>query len=280
MIVRGGLPADNYTITSNSAIEDKTISLKARMILVYLLSRPPGWVTSAERLASTISDKDGLSAIKSGLRELEQAGYLTRSRTRTDEGRWRWDHTITDRPSVENRPVVDASPQVSEPTTSRKPQESVVVPTVENMRSTIGGKSTGGSSTDGQPTDISKTDLNKTEISSSSSLRSEDSSGETAIQIPPPGERGPAGLTLAQQKEAQRLLAVWPGPEYLSIAASRWKWLSAERGWDLTQKYLADVKAKGWNYSPDGWLKFMENEDRERERRTRGRAYAPNGVPL
>lgn len=257
MIVRGGLPADNYTITSNSAIEDKTISLKARMILVYLLSRPPGWVTSAERLASTISDKDGLSAIKSGLRELEQAGYLTRSRTRTDEGRWRWDHTITDRPSVENRPVVDASPQVSEPTTSRKPQESVVVPTVENMRSTIGGKSTGGSSTDGQPTAISKTDLNKTETPPSSSLRSEDSE-ETPLQK----------------------LMRWPGKEYLSIAGKRWTYLTAEKTWELTQKYADEIRAKGWSFSEDGWLKFMEREHEARERRTKGRAYAPNGVPL
>lgn len=261
MIVRGGLPADNYTITSNAAIEDKSVSLKARMILIYLLSRPPGWVTSAERLASTISDRDGLSAIKSGLRELEQAGYLIRTRTRADNGRWRWDHEITDRPSVENRPAVETFPQVSEPTTSRKPQETVVQPHVENMRSTIGGKSTGGSSTDGQPSDISKTEVTKTDpSSSSSSLRSDDSS---------------SGAMTPMEK-----LAHWPGREYLSLAGSRWSWLTVDKTWDLTQQYLADVRAKGWKYSPDGWLKFLENEDRERERRTRGRAYAPNGVPL
>lgn len=256
MIVRGGLPSDNYTITSNSAIEDKSISLKARMILVYLLSRPPGWVTSAERLATTISEKDGLSAIKSGLRELEQAGYLTRTRTRTDGGRWRWDHTITDRPSVENRPVEEASPQVSEPTTSRKPQESVVEPPVEKVRSTIGGKSTGGSSTDGQPSDISKTEVTKTETSSSS-LRSEDSD------------------------DPFMKLHRWPGTEYINLAIGRWRWLNdVDKMWSLTQKYIAETKARGWAFSEDGWLKFMENEDRERERRTRGRAYAPNGVPL
>lgn len=257
MIVRGGLPADNYTITSNSAIEDKTISLKARMILVYLLSRPPGWVTSAERLASTISDKDGLSAIKSGLRELEEAGYLTRSRTRTDGGRWRWDHTITDRPSVENRPVVDASSQVSEPTTSRKSQETAVEPPVENMQSTIGGKSTGGSSTDGQPSAISKTEVTKTD-SSSSSLRSEDSSEETVVDK----------------------LMRWPGREYLKTAGSRWRYLTPEKTWELTQKYAEEIRAKGWSFSEDGWLKFMEREHEARERRTKGRAYAPNGVPL
>lgn len=260
MIVRGQLPADNYTITSNSAIEDTSVSLKARMILVYLLSRPPGWVTSAERLAKTISEKDGLSAIKSGLRELEQAGYLTRTRTRDEHGHWRWDHTITDRPSVDNRPVVEASPQVRAPKASRKPKESAVAAPSENVQSSIGGFSTGGSSVDGQPADISKTEVTKTAPPpSSSSLRSEDSSSE--------------------ETPFQKLVR-WPGHKYLAIAGSRWKYLTAEKTWELTQKYVEEVKAKGWNYSEDGWLKFMEREDEARERRTRGRAYSPDGVPL
>lgn len=262
MIVRGQLPADNYTITSNAAIEDTSISLKARMILVYLLSRPPGWVTSAERLAKTISEKDGLSAIKSGLRELEQAGYLTRTRTRDEHGHWRWDHEITDRPSVENRPVVDASPQVRAPKASRKPKESTVTAPSENQRSSIGGFSTGGSSVDGQPSDIKKTEVTKT---------------------PPP----PSSSSVLPYKEAQERdkalmekLVKWPGKENLALAGSRFKWLTVPKTWELTQKYLEEVKAKGWNYSEDGWLKFMEREDQARERRTRGRAYSSDGVPL
>lgn len=185
MIIRGRLPADNYTITSNAAIEDTSISLKARMILVYLLSRPPGWVTSAERLAKTISEKDGLSAIKSGLRELEQAGYLTRTRTRDEHGHWRWDHEITDRPSVENRPVVDASPQVRAPKASRKPKESTVTAPSENQRSSIGGFSTGGSSVDGQPSGIKKTEVTKTHPQPPPSLTSDLGFSEFWAKYPP-----------------------------------------------------------------------------------------------
>lgn len=267
MIVRGRLPADNYTITSNAAIEDTSVSLKARMILVYLLSRPPGWVTSAERLAKTISEKDGLSAIKSGLRELEQAGYLTRTRTRDEHGHWRWDHEITDRPSVDNRPVVEASPQVSKPKASRKPKESTVAAPSENVQSSIGGFSTGGSSVDGQPTDIKKTEVTKTPPPPSSS------SSRTSPAPKP-------DYSTAEDKELMKKLVQWPGSKYLALAGSRYNWLSVSNTWDLTQKYLEEVKAKGWNYSEDGWLKFIEREDEARKRRAKGRAYSPDGVPL
>lgn len=252
--MRGRLPADNYTITSNAAIEDTSVSLKARMILVYLLSRPPGWVTSAERLAKTISEKDGLSAIKSGLRELEQAGYLTRTRTRDEHGHWRWDHEITDRPSMDNRPVVEASPQVSKPKASRKPKESAVAAPSENVQSSIGGFSTGGSSVDGQPSDIKKTEVTKTPLPPSSASPKEETPFEKLVR--------------------------WPGHKYLAIAGSRWNYLTADKTWELTQKYAEEVRAKGWHYSEDGWLKFMEKEHEARERRTRGRAYSPDGVPL
>lgn len=271
MIVRGQLPADNYTITSNSAIEDTSVSLKARMILVYLLSRPPGWVTSAERLAKTISEKDGLSAIKSGLRELEQAGYLKRTRTRDEHGHWRWDHTITDRPSVDNRPVVEASPQVRKPKPRRKPKEPAVVAPSENVQSSIGGFSTGGSSVDGQPSDISKTEVTKTPPAPPASSKT-----TSARHAPAPKP----DYSTPEDKEMMAKLVQWPGSKYLAMAGSRHNWLTVKKAWELTQKYLEEVNAKGWQYSEDGWLKFMEREDEARERRTRGRAYSPDGVPL
>jgi hypothetical protein len=43
---------------------------------------------------------------------------------------------------------------------------------------------------------------------------------------------------------------------------------------------VEQVRERGWQYSPDGWLKFMELEDQARRERAKGRAYAPNGVPL
>lgn len=74
MIVRGPLLSDNFTQINTSALADGTLSFKARGILAYLLSLPPGGEVSPERIAK--SGIDGERAVKSGLKELQDAGYL------------------------------------------------------------------------------------------------------------------------------------------------------------------------------------------------------------
>lgn len=98
MIVRGPRPSDNFAQIHNAALADGRLSFKARGILAYLLSRPPGWKTSAERLAK--SGIDGDRAVKSGLKELEAVGYLKRSRAHKPDGTWEHNHTITDQPEL------------------------------------------------------------------------------------------------------------------------------------------------------------------------------------
>ena len=98
MIVRGPRPSDNFAQIHNEALADGRLSFKARGLLAFLLSRPPGWSTSAERLAK--SGIDGERAVKSGLRELEQLGYLTRTRTHNPDGTFSHNQTVTDQPTI------------------------------------------------------------------------------------------------------------------------------------------------------------------------------------
>lgn len=105
MIVRGPRPADNFAQIHNAALADGRLSFKARGILAFLLSRPPGWKTSAEKLAK--SGIDGERAVKSGLKELEAHGYLKRTRTHADgsdpahpAGTWIHNQIITDQPAL------------------------------------------------------------------------------------------------------------------------------------------------------------------------------------
>lgn len=106
MIVRGPRPSDNFAQIHNAALADGRLSFKARGILAFLLSRPPGWKTSAERLAR--SGTDGERAVKSGLKELEALGYLKRSRSHGPDGTWVHNQVITDQPdSIEDDAVLD-----------------------------------------------------------------------------------------------------------------------------------------------------------------------------
>lgn len=77
---------DRYTTIDNSAILDDNLSLKALGLLVKLLSLPGNWEFSENDLVKTFK-KDGQVSIRSGLKELEEFGYLKRYKFRDDKGR-------------------------------------------------------------------------------------------------------------------------------------------------------------------------------------------------
>lgn len=100
-IVRAPRPPDRFTRVANDVIEDPRLSFKALGLLVYILSKPDHWEVSREHLATT--HPDGLSAVRSGLRELREAGYITTE-------------TVTEAPGrlAGRRMVVHAEPHTGE----------------------------------------------------------------------------------------------------------------------------------------------------------------------
>ena len=68
----------NYTTIQNELINDKSISLKAKGILLYMLSKPYDWKYNPKEIAA--NSKDGLDSVYSGLKELIEAGYVSRKR--------------------------------------------------------------------------------------------------------------------------------------------------------------------------------------------------------
>lgn len=100
---------DKFTIVDNTALKDKNLSLKARGLLITMLSLPDNWDFSEKGLFA-ILEKDGQSSIRSGLKELEECGYLVRTRERDQHGKisnvaW----TIYDYPHLENPSMVNPS---------------------------------------------------------------------------------------------------------------------------------------------------------------------------
>ena len=94
----------DYTLMSNCHLRDKELSCKACGLLSKMLSLPEEWDYTTRGLAAIC--KDGVDSISSALKELEQRGYLVRTRLRDDKGR------ITD---VEYN--IYETPQTSQPDT-------------------------------------------------------------------------------------------------------------------------------------------------------------------
>jgi hypothetical protein len=96
VIVRGPRPSDHYAQIHNDLLEDERLSYRARGLAAYMLSRPPGWSTDSKTLAAHA--REGRDAVRAALRELEQAGYLVRTKWQDDRGRFHNDQYISDQP--------------------------------------------------------------------------------------------------------------------------------------------------------------------------------------
>jgi len=76
----------SYTVVDNTFINDNNLSWKAKGILLYLFSRPDDWQVYIKDLINKAAD--GEKALRSGLKELEKFGYLTRFVERDEKGRF------------------------------------------------------------------------------------------------------------------------------------------------------------------------------------------------
>lgn len=114
----------NYTTIDNGIFRDTDMSLKARGLLVTMLSLPPEWDYSVNGLCSIV--KDGRDSIRACLVELEELGYLVRERARNEKGQLttsRYDiYEVKHTKSLENREV---EPKTENPTLDN--------PTLENQ---------------------------------------------------------------------------------------------------------------------------------------------------
>lgn len=66
--------SNQYTKVSNGLAQHKTLSLKARGLMLYLLSLPESWDINVEHLHKALAC--GRDAIRSSMGELRDAGYL------------------------------------------------------------------------------------------------------------------------------------------------------------------------------------------------------------
>ena len=146
-----------YTVMSNHHLRNKDLSLKAKGLLSQMLSLPEDWDFTLKGLS--LINREQIDAIRAAVRELEQAGYIVRSRERDSQGRLRGaDYIIYEQP----QPVPD-SPTLENPTLDNPMQEKPTLekPTLENPTQL---------NKDIQRTDLPKKEKSNTDLSSTHSI--------------------------------------------------------------------------------------------------------------
>ena len=159
----------DYTVMSNHHLRNKDLSLKAKGLLSQMLSLPEDWDYTLKGLA--LINREKIDAIRQAIRELEQAGYIVRSRERDERGRLRGaDYVIYEQPQTP--PALDL-PTLENPTLDNPTQE--------------------------KPTSENPTQLNKDRVTKDQSITDPSSTHSIPSLSPPPA--GTAGATAASPPE-------------------------------------------------------------------------------
>nr|DAZ71449.1 MAG TPA: Dna polymerase B [Caudoviricetes sp.] len=98
---------NGFTTVDNAVLNDTNLSWKAKGLFVYLWSQADEWDFYESEVVK--HSTDGLSSLKSGIKELEKQGYLRRERKKDDKGYFRenaWilsENPMCENPMCENR---------------------------------------------------------------------------------------------------------------------------------------------------------------------------------
>ena len=97
-IIRVQRVAGTFATMNKSFLEDERLSMKAKGILAYLLSKPDNWKVIVGDIIKNC--KDSKSAIYAGLKELKENGYYKKEPIRSEDGSRivRWESTVYEVP--------------------------------------------------------------------------------------------------------------------------------------------------------------------------------------
>ena len=90
----------NYTVVDNTFIRDMNLSMKAKGLMLLMLSLPPEWDYSVAGLSAIC--KEGMTAIRGALKELEECGYLRRERRNSEKGYFVYEYILSEIPQPHN----------------------------------------------------------------------------------------------------------------------------------------------------------------------------------
>lgn len=102
-----------FTVIDNQPLQDANLSNKALGLLVRMLSFPDDWKFYEKDLEKRCN-KDGRDAVHNQLLELQEAGYVTKVRNRSKDGKFaQTDLIVHEQPQPEKEPKPEPKPEPS-----------------------------------------------------------------------------------------------------------------------------------------------------------------------
>jgi len=211
----------------NEVLTDANLSLKAKGLFAYLYSKPNDWDFSGDRMAD--ENLDGRKSIYSALKELEQSGYLTR--TKKPDGRVDYHISHHKKPNVQNGQQAQKQEKANCPKRSigKQAKTAEISPTAQK----------------GHLGSISNTDLNITNKEFALTKKTEKFVEELKESM--------QGLTLNQNQieEIKKFVSYWTEPNK-SKTKVRWE---LEKTWDMKRRvgtWMRNSKKWGGDNQPKG----------------------------
>ena len=123
-----------FTVMSNYHLRDKNLSLKAKGLLSQMLSLPEEWDYTLAGLS--FINREKIDAVREAIKELENAGYIVRTRERDEKGRLKGtEYVIYEQPQkCEGENPQLENPEVENPVSEKPTLDNPTLekPTLEN----------------------------------------------------------------------------------------------------------------------------------------------------
>lgn len=98
----------DFSVINNTLFRDRRLSLKAKGLLALMLSLPAEWDYSIGGLCTLVKDKR--DSVRSGLEELENAGYVSRESSRDEKGHFDQIYRVFEAPQNEVKEISSEKP--------------------------------------------------------------------------------------------------------------------------------------------------------------------------
>jgi predicted transcriptional regulator len=99
MIYRLPKEKGNFTQIHNNLINDRNLTTNAKAIIIYMLSKNDDWQFFEQDITNHF--QDNIKVIKRGIKELQDKGYIDRTKLKDATGKFTYIYDVYEQPELQ-----------------------------------------------------------------------------------------------------------------------------------------------------------------------------------